>query len=235
MKSDEGKVEVSDVDIIENEGEANIAGGDITKTVVGDTTIGEIFNSINTSINIPADNSDEKLTVSLENARTLLKESKRSLAKLVMNKSNNTKEIRTAIRNIKMSGDNISNLINALSVRGVACKHLTNEDSYEQEIIEILSLKNMMKYHHIHRVCPYCGEKIIIKNTRSNIDMVAAIKKPKVSFLIFDKCTSYKTIDNLSICRMSSMYCGSCKKSICVYFSKIESSVKQYIDKAYPN
>lgn len=234
MASDQTTTEVSDIDISKNEGETSVAGGDITKTVVGDTTIGDIFNSISTSINIPADNSDEKLIDSLTHSRALLKESKRSLAKLMISNSVNSKEIRTAIRNIKMSGDNIGHLINALSVRGVACKHLTNEDNYEQDIIEILSLKNMMRYHHLSRHCPYCEANIKIKNSNFSTEMVVSISKTTKSLRIFDKCVRYSQIEGLPICRMTSMYCSSCKRPLCIYFSKIELSAGQYIDKAYP-
>jgi len=234
MENSEVSAEIKDISISENDGETNVAGGDIKKMVVGDTTIGEIFNSITTSINIPADNTDEKLNDSLKNARNLLKESKRRLAEFVATKNDNINNIRAEIKNIKMSGDNISHLIDALSVRGVACKHLPDEANYEQDIIEILSLKNMMKHHHVKQICPHCNEKIKIKNSNPKKYMVAAIKKTKVSLGVFEKCVSYKNIDNLSICRLSSMYCGSCKKAICVYFSRIDSSIQQYIDKKYP-
>lgn len=225
--------ELSDIEIRENKGDTALAGRDITSTVVGDTTIGEIFNSI-TSINIPSDNTDEKLEESLKINRDLLKRSKRTLALLVMEGSRRFKEMKTAVRNIKMSGDNISNLINVLSVRGIACEHLPDEDNYEHEIIEILSLKSSMKFNHVDRVCPHCGEKIKIKNRFPDKEMISAIKKPEKSLYIFSKCIKYSEVDHMDVCRTSSMYCNLCKNPICLYFSALNSSMTNYIDSNYP-
>ena len=222
---------VSDIEVKNNEGDVSQAGRDIT--TVGDTTIGEIYNKI-VLPEIPPDNTDDKLLDSLDNNRTLLVESKRKLAYLVLEKSKNYKGMETAIKNIKMAGDNINNLINALSVRGHKCEHLPDESHYEHDTLDILRLQNIIINKHIPKECLYCGNEILINNRNYKKEMLIGIERPVKKLYIFDKCQGHSVKDNLKVSTSTTIYCKSCKNPVCVYFSNIENSIDAYIDSNFP-
>jgi len=214
--------EISDVDI--KNSKANVAGGDINTTKVGDTTIGQIFNSI-TPISIPSNDEDEKLIASLENNRKLLQKSKLTLLDLIMEEPKNYKSITTAIKNIKMSGDNINNLINVLSVRGQLCEHLPDEDNYEYDILRILDIKNEMLKKFGGYDCPHCKTQM---NIKSKLGKITLLKKPEKIFYFIDKCQKTNSIDSMYVQEITSQYCKSCKNLVCIYYINLNDALNVY-------
>lgn len=225
---------INDNHVEDIKGISAISGGDTTiqNIVINGVGLQDLLDNVSPS-EIPNDSTDDRLLKGLENSRQQLKKLKRKLALLVLRGDRSSDDVVVTIRNIKMFGENIVNLIGQLSLRGVLCEHRPNDD-YLNDINKIWHIVNTMKFS-IKRICPHCSNKLDIKDQYPKTEMLTALKKTKPVLLIFDNCTKYKQIDNLKICRTDSIYCDSCKNPVCTYFSDIGKSMYNFIDNQYPD
>lgn len=221
-------------DISENVGNTTVSGRDtIQNIIIGGVDIQDIISRVSPA-EIPTDSPNERLEAGLESSRQLLKKSKRKLALLILEGDRNSENVVTAVRNIKMFGENILNLIGLLSLRGVACEHLPNEGNYLDDINKIWHIKNTMKDSSYKHSCPHCKNRLKIRVPFPNKEMMVIAKKPKKTLLLFDSCTKYKDINDFKICRTETMYCHSCKNPICTYFALIANSMHEFVNVNYP-